>query len=268
MTAESSRAADDAMLLRRDRGGGIVHLILNRPRAFNSLSSNLMAALQTEMDAIAADPGARVVIVEGAGRGFCAGHDLKEVTSLKTVEARQALMAQCCKLMLSVVHCPKPVIAKVHGVAAAAGCQLVASCDLAVAADEASFMTPGVNIGLFCSTPMVALGRNVGRKQAMEMLLTGEAMDAPTALRFGLINRHVPTGELDAAAMHFAQLIASKSAYTLRIGKEAFYRQMDMELEDAYKMASDVMVENMLAADAHEGMTAFIEKRQPVWSDQ
>jgi len=270
MTAETDEpeAGAEALLLRRDRAGGIVHLTLNRPGAFNSLSSGLMAAMQDEFDAIADDPGARVVIIEGAGRGFCAGHDLKEVTSLTTVAARRALMAQCCKLMLSVVHCPKPVIAKVHGVAAAAGCQLVASCDLAVATDDARFMTPGVNIGLFCSTPMVALGRNVGRKQAMEMLLTGEAMDAPTAHRFGLINRHVPADDLDAAAMHFAQLIASKSAYTLRIGKEAFYRQMDMELEDAYKMASDVMVENMLAADAHEGMTAFIEKRQPVWSDR
>ncbi|MBT5194436.1 MAG: enoyl-CoA hydratase, partial [Rhodospirillaceae bacterium] len=182
----------EPILLRRDRGNGIVHLTLNRPKSFNSLSSGLMAALQDEMDGIAEDPEARVVIIEGAGPGFCAGHDLKEVTSFETVEARRALMAQCCKLMLSVVHCPKPVIAKVHGVAAAAGCQLVASCDLAVAADEARFITPGVNIGLFCSTPMVALGRNVARKHAMEMLLTGEAMDAPTAHRFGLINRHVP----------------------------------------------------------------------------
>ncbi|MBT5895532.1 MAG: enoyl-CoA hydratase [Rhodospirillaceae bacterium] len=266
MTVEAMES--EPILLRRDRGNGIVHLTLNRPKSFNSLSSGLMAALQDEMDGIAEDPEARVVIIEGAGPGFCAGHDLKEVTSFETVEARRALMAQCCKLMLSVVHCPKPVIAKVHGVAAAAGCQLVASCDLAVAADEARFITPGVNIGLFCSTPMVALGRNVARKHAMEMLLTGEAMDAPTAHRFGLINRHVPAGELDDGVMRFAELIASKSSYTLRVGKEAFYRQMDMELEEAYKMASEVMVENMLAADAHEGMTAFVEKRKPVWRDQ
>ena len=176
-------------------------------------------------------------------------------------------MEQCSKLMLSVVHCSKPVIAKVHGVAAAAGCQLVASCDLAVATDDAKFLTPGVNIGLFCSTPMVALSRNITRKHAMEMLLTGEAMDAPTAHRFGLINRYVPNDELDNTVMHFAKLIVTKSAYTVRIGKEAFYQQMDMKLNDAYKMASEVMVENMLAADAQEGITAFIEKREPVWSD-
>ena len=176
-------------------------------------------------------------------------------------------MEQCSKLMLSVVHCPKPVIAKVHGVAAAAGCQLVASCDLAVSTDDAKFLTPGVNIGLFCSTPMVALSRNITGKHAMEMLLTGEAVDAPPAHRFGLINRHVPTDQLDDTIMHFAKSIVSKSAYTVRIGKEAFYRQMDMNLNDAYEMASEVMVENMLAADAQEGMTAFIEKREPVWSD-
>ncbi|MDP7547087.1 MAG: enoyl-CoA hydratase [Alphaproteobacteria bacterium] len=268
MSSEASEAQAETMLLRQDRGGGIVHLTLNRPKAFNSLSSGLMALLQDELDAIAADPAARVVIIEGAGRGFCAGHDLKEITALNTVAARQALMAQCCKLMLAVVHCPKPVIAKVHGVASAAGCQLVASCDLAVADDNTRFATPGVNIGLFCHTPMVALGRNVGRKHAMEMLLTGEAMDAPTAYRFGLINRHVAAQELDGAAMQFAQLIAKKSSYTLRIGKEAFYRQLDMELQDAYAMASEVMVQNMLAEDAQEGIAAFVEKREPVWRDR
>ncbi len=271
MTAEASPVSDSKindMLLREDRGNGIVHLTLNRPKAFNSLSSGLMRLLQDALNAIAADPAARVVIIEGAGRGFCAGHDLKEITSLKTVEARRALMAQCCELMLSVVHCPKPVIAKVHGVASAAGCQLVASCDLAVADDTTRFATPGVNIGLFCHTPMVALGRNVGRKHAMEMLLTGEAMDAPTAHRFGLINRHVPAAELDGAVMQFAQLIAKKSSYTLRIGKEAFYRQLDMDLKDAYAMASEVMVQNMLAEDAQEGISAFVEKREPVWRDR
>ncbi len=266
MTAQAIASED--LLLREDRAGGIAHLTMNRPGAFNSLSSDLMAVMLGEFDAIAGDPETRVVIIEGAGRGFCAGHDLKEVTSLETPEDRRALMAQCCKLMLSIVHCPKPVIAKVHGVAAAAGCQLVASCDLAVAEDGARFTTPGVNIGLFCSTPMVALGRNVARKHAMEMLLTGEAMDAPTAHRFGLINRHVPLEDLDDATMHFAQQIASKSSLTLRIGKEAFYRQMDLGLEEAYAMAAEVMVENMLAADAHEGMTAFIEKREPIWRDE
>ena len=260
-------AANEHLLIRRDRGHGIVHLTLNRPKAFNSLSSELMSAMQTELDQARDDSSIRLFIIEGTGPGFSSGHDLREVTSFQTVKQRQNLMDQCSKLMLSVVHCPKPVIAKVHGVAAAAGCQLVASCDLAVATDDAKFLTPGVNIGLFCSTPMVALSRNITRKHAMEMLLTGEAMDAPTAHRFGLINRHVSNDELDNTVMHFAKLIVSKSAYTVRIGKEAFYRQMDMNLDDAYKMASEVMVENMLAADAHEGMTAFIEKREPVWRD-
>lgn len=270
MTVEATETTAEPMLLRQDRGtdGGIVHLTLNRPKAFNSLSSGLMSLLQDEIDAISADPAARVVIVEGAGRGFCAGHDLKEIIALDTIEARRDLMAQCCQLMLSIVHCPKPIIAKVHGVASAAGCQLVASCDLAVADDDTRFATPGVNIGLFCSTPMVALGRNVGRKHAMEMLLTGEAMDAPTAYRFGLINRHVPSAELDGAAMHFAELIAQKSSHTLRVGKEAFYRQQDMELEEAYGMAAEVMVQNMLAEDADEGISAFVEKREPVWRDR
>ena len=260
-------AANKSVLLSRDRGQGIVHLTMNRPNAFNSLSSELMSAMQSALDQARDDFSIRLIIIEGAGPGFSSGHDLREVTSFQTVKERQDLMEQCSKLMLSVVHCPKPVIAKIHGVAAAAGCQLVASCDLAVSTDDAKFLTPGVNIGLFCSTPMVALSRNVSRKHAMEMLLTGEAMDAPTAHRFGLINRHVPNDELDDTVMHFGRLIVSKSAYTVRIGKEAFYQQMDMKLNDAYKMASEVMVDNMLTADAHEGMTAFIEKREPVWSD-
>lgn len=256
------------ILLRENRAGGVAMLTLNRPDAYNALSSGLMAALQAELDAIKDDAATRVVVLQGAGRGFCAGHDLKEVRGLASREARQALMAQCSALMQTVVHSPKPVIAKVHGAASAAGLQLVASCDLALADEAARFSTPGVNIGLFCSTPMVALGRNVARKHAMEMLLTGEAMDAPTAARFGLINRHAPAAELDAAVMALAGQIASKSSYTLRIGKEAFYRQLEMGLADAYDYASDVMVENMLAHDADEGITAFIEKRPPVWRDR
>ena len=260
-------AANEPILLYQDRGQGIIHLTMNRPKAFNSLSSELMSEMQSALDGAHEDPSIRLIIIDGSGPGFSSGHDLREVTSFQTVKERQDLMEQCSKLMLSVVHCSKPVIAKVHGVAAAAGCQLVASCDLAVATDDAKFLTPGVNIGLFCSTPMVALSRNITRKHAMEMLLTGAAMDAPTAHRFGLINRHVPNAELDNTEMHFAKLIVTKSAYTVRIGKEAFYQQMDMKMNDAYKMASEVMVENMLAADAQEGMTAFIEKREPVWSD-
>ncbi|HZD24756.1 MAG TPA: enoyl-CoA hydratase, partial [Alphaproteobacteria bacterium] len=242
-SASPATAADEPLVLRRDRGEGILQLILNRPGAFNSLSSGLMTALQGELDAIREDAAVRAVILNGAGRGFCAGHDLKEVRGLKTPAERRALMQQCCRLMLSVVHSPKPVIAMVHGVATAAGCQLVASCDLAVAADDARFATPGVNIGLFCSTPMVALGRNVSRKHAMEMLLTGEMMDAATAFRFGLVNRHVPAAELDATAMAFARQVAAKSSYTVKIGKEAFHRQLEMGLEDAYAYAAEVMVE-------------------------
>ena len=260
-------AANEPILLSQDRGQGIIHLTMNRPKAFNSLSSELMSAMQSVLDQARDNSSIRLIIIEGSGPGFSSGHDLREVTSFSTTKQRRHLMEQCSKLMLSVVHCPKPIIAKVHGVAAAAGSQLVASCDLAVSTDDAKFLTPGVNIGLFCSTPMVALSRNITRKHAMEMLLTGEAMDAPTAHRFGLINRHVSNDELDNTVMHFAKLIVSKSAYTVRIGKEAFYRQMDMNLNDAYEMASEVMVENMLAADAQEGMTAFIEKREPVWSD-
>lgn len=261
-------AANEALVLREDRGGGIVALTLNRPKAYNALSTSLMTALEQELAALAADPAARVIILQGAGPGFSAGHDLKEVRALKTAAERKALMAQCCRLMTSVVRSPKPVIAKVHGVASAAGCQLVASCDLAVAADDAQFATPGVNIGLFCHTPMVALGRNVSRKHAMEMLLTGELLSAQDAVRFGLVNRAAPRAELDDAAMDFARKIASKSAYTVRIGKEAFYRQLELGLDEAYAYASEVMVENMLAADAEEGISAFIEKRKPVWRDR
>ena len=256
------------LVLRAEREAGIRELTLNRPDAYNSLSSSLMHAFKAELDEAAEDPSVRALIVQGAGRGFCAGHDLKEVRSLNSVEARQTLMAQCCELMTAVVRSPKPVIAKVHGIATAAGCQLVASCDLAVAAEDTRFATPGVNIGLFCHTPMVALGRNVPRKKAMEMLLTGEMLSADDAVAYGLINRAVPADDLDEAALTYARRIASKSAYTLKIGKEAFYRQQEMGLDDAYAYASEVMVENMMAHDAEEGISAFIEKRAPVWQDR
>lgn len=262
--------ADDSadILLRRDHDDGVVELTMNRPDAFNSLSSRLMSRLQDELDRLKSDASARSIVLAGAGHGFCAGHDLKEVRGLTTPDERRALMAQCCRLMTSIVRHPRPVIAKVHGVATAAGCQLVASCDLAIADDAARFATPGVNIGLFCSTPMVALGRNVSRKHAMEMLLTGEMMDAATAERFGLINRAVPADELDAAVLALAGQIASKSTHTIRIGKEAFYRQLEMPLDDAYTYAAEVMVENMLAHDADEGIAAFVEKRAPQWQDR
>jgi enoyl-CoA hydratase/carnithine racemase len=261
-------AVNEPLLLREDRGGGVAVLTLNRPKAYNALSTGLMSELQRELAALASDPAARVIVLQGSGSGFCAGHDLKEVRSLKTAPERKALMEQCCRLMLAVVRSPKPVIAKVHGTATAAGCQLVASCDLAVAADDAQFGTPGVNIGLFCHTPMVALGRNVSRKHAMEMLLTGELMGAGDAVRFGLVNRTAPKAELDGAVMALAGNLASKSSYTLKIGKEAFYRQLELGLDEAYAYASEVMLKNMLAKDAEEGISAFVEKRRPVWLDR
>lgn len=270
MKAQAGLAAevvDEDVLLRRRHAGGIAVLTLNRPKAYNSLSSELMRALLAALDEVRGDDSVRVLVLEGAGPGFSAGHDLKEVRGLKTMQERRALMALCCKLMLAVVHLPKPVIAKVHGVASAAGCQLVASCDLAFAASDARFATPGVDIGLFCHTPMVALSRNVARKHAMEMLLTGEAIDAETALGIGLINRHVPPAELETTVLEIAANIAGKSSHILKIGKEAFYRQVEMGLEEAYAYAAEVMVENMAARDAKEGMTAFVEKRRPEWHD-
>ena len=255
---------NEAILLRADRDK-VAHLTLNRPAQRNALSVGLMSALQEALDAIAADPGVHVVVIGGAGPGFCAGHDLKEIRAHPGREHYDALFAQCSALMTSIVTLPKPVIARVHGIATAAGCQLVASCDLAIAADTARFSTPGVNIGLFCSTPMVALSRNVAPKHAMEMLLTGDMIDAPAAERIGLINAVVPEAGLDDAVAALAARIASKSPLTLRTGKEAFYRQREMGLEEAYAYASRVMAENMLTRDAEEGIDAFIEKRTPVW---
>lgn len=261
-------AVEAPLVLRDEMAAGIARLKLNRPDAYNSLSSALIGALQTELDALAADPAVRVVVLRGAGRGFCAGHDLKEVRALNSIEAREELMADCARLMTTVVRLSKPVIAQVHGSASAAGCQLVASCDLAIATEGARFATPGVNIGLFCHTPMVALSRNVAPKHAMEMLLTGEPVDAADAVRIGLINRAVPEADLDAAVLETAGKIAGKSSYVLRIGKEAFYRQLTLDLDAAYRYASQVMVENMLAADAREGIDAFVEKRAPTWQDR
>jgi enoyl-CoA hydratase/carnithine racemase len=208
------------------------------------------------------------VIIAGAGPAFCAGHDLREIRADPRRDAYAALFAQCSHLMQSIVRLPKPVIARVHGVATAAGCQLVASCDLAVAAADARFATPGVNIGLFCSTPMVALSRAVSRKQAMEMLLTGDLVPAERAREIGLVNRAVPADELEATTQDLARQIAGKSPLTLAIGKEAFYRQAEMDLERAYAYASEVMTRNMLARDAAEGIDAFLDKRQPHWTGE
>ncbi len=255
-----------ATLLRHDEAG-VAWLTLNRPAARNALSVALMAALDAALAAIAGDASVRVVVIGAAGPAFCAGHDLREIRANPDRAAMAALFAQCSALMTRIVRLPKPVIARVHGVATAAGCQLVASCDLAVAASDARFATPGVNIGLFCSTPMVALSRNVGRKAAMEMLLTGDTIDADRAREIGLVNRVVPPDELEGAVAALAQKIAGKSALTLAIGKEAFYRQAEMDLDAAYAYAAEAMTRNMLARDAAEGIDAFLAKRAPIWTD-
>jgi len=258
----------DAPPLLQETRDGVAWLTLNRPQARNALSRGLMAALEGALEAVAADQAVKIVVIAGAGPAFCAGHDLREIRAEPGRAAYEALFQQCSRLMTRIVRLPKPVIARVHGVATAAGCQLVASCDLAVAADTARFATPGVNIGLFCSTPMVALARAVGRKQAMEMLLTGDLVDAARAREIGLVNRVVPEAELDDAVSALAQQIAAKSPLTLAIGKEAFYRQAEMELDAAYAYASEVMTRNMLARDAEEGIDAFLAKRPPVWTGE
>jgi enoyl-CoA hydratase/carnithine racemase len=253
-------------VLQRQDADGIALLTLNRPAARNALSMALMQALDAELQAIATDTAVNVVVIAGAGPAFCAGHDLRELRSRPDRAAYDDVFGLCARLMLRVVRLPKPVIARVHGVATAAGCQLVASCDLAVAADTARFATPGVNIGLFCSTPMVALSRAVGRKAAMEMLLTGDPIDAARAREIGLVNRVVPEAALDHAVADLASQIAAKSPLTLAIGKEAFYHQAELGLDEAYRYAAEVMTRNMLARDATEGIDAFLDKRPPSWS--
>ena len=248
----------------------VLRLTLNRPAARNALSVGLMEALQAALDNAAKDRFLRAIIIAANGVAFCSGHDLKEMTvrradADKGRAAFAALFAQCSKLMQTIMRHPLPVIAQVQGAATAAGCQLVASCDLAVASDAARFATPGANIGLFCSTPMVALSRNVSRKAAMEMLLTGEMIEAQEARRIGLVNRVVAASALADETMALAQKIASKPRATVKTGKEAFYRQLEMPLAEAYDYASRVMTENMLHAEAEEGICAFVEKREPKW---
>ena len=255
-------------ILQRADSDGVATLTLNRPAARNALSTDLMAALQAEIDDIAGDKAVRVVVIAANGPAFCAGHDMREIRTTPGRAAYEALFAQCSALMLSITRLPQPVIARVHATATAAGCQLVATCDLAVAARGARFATPGVNIGLFCSTPMVAVSRNLGRKQTMEMLLTGEMIDAEAARDGGLINKIVDDDGLDDAVAVWCGQFATKSPLTLKIGKEAFYRQLDMPLADAYAYASEVMVANMLTRDAEEGIDAFLEKRDPDWTGE
>ena len=274
MTARSSSpdSATSPVLLRGDIDG-IALLSLNRPQARNTLSEAMLAALEDEFNAIVGDAQVRAVVISHNGPAFCAGHDMKEMTAHRSQPDRgrsyfKALMERCSALMLSIQKLPQPVIAAVEGVATAAGCQLVASCDLAVASETARFSTPGVHIGLFCSTPMVALSRNVANKHTMEMLLTGDMVSADDAHRIGLVNRVVPAGKAPEHALELARQIASKSMLTVKIGKEAFYRQRELNLADAYKLTIEVMVDNMLAHDAEEGIGAFIEKRDPTWEDR
>src|SRR5450830_223545 len=270
----AARAIDAAApVLLRERDNDIAILVLNRPQARNSLSEALLIALSEAFTEIATDKTIRAVVLAANGVAFCAGHDLKELTARRSDadggrEYFRQIMTICSGMMQQIVNLPQPVIAAVQGVASAAGCQLVASCDLAIASAAAKFATPGVDIGLFCSTPMVALSRNVARKHAMEMLLTGELVAAEDAARIGLINRTVAPGEERKAAIALAKQIASKSSYVLKIGKQAFYRQAEMGLAAAYTYASEVMTENMMARDAEEGICAFIEKRDPSWEDR
>ena len=260
-------------LLMKKLEGGILRLTLNDAATRNSLSEAMMAALQATLDEAAADQTVRVIVLAGHGPAFSSGHNLKEITARrgdadKGAAYFAALFETCARLMTSIVRHPKPIIAEVQGLASAAGCQLVATCDLAFAAETARFCTPGVNIGLFCSTPMVALSRNVPPKHAMEMLLAGEVIGASEAARIGLVNRVVSPNELGRAVDDIAGKIASKSMVTVKTGKEAFYRQIDMPLDEAYAYTARVMAENLLKRDAEEGIAAFIGKRPPKWSDE
>ena len=273
MTQFARAAPPVSPALLRETEGPIAVLTLDRPAARNSLSEGLIAELHAALNEIHHNSDVRAVVIAANGKAFSAGHDMKELTSRRADADRgqayfQHMMTTCSAMMQAIVHLPKPVIAAVQGVATAAGCQLVATCDLAVASEMARFATPGVDIGLFCSTPMVALSRNIPRKQAMEMLLTGEPISAETARDIGLINRVVAAGTERDAAIALAQKIADKSAYTVKIGKAAFYRQVEMSLADAYRYAAEVMAENMMARDAEEGIGAFIEKREPRWQDR
>jgi len=264
----------EAPLLSRDlRADGVLVLTLARPQARNALSIAMLEALSTALAEIAADRSVRVVVLAAEGPAFSSGHDLKEITAARNGADKgraffEETLGRCARMMQQIVALPQPVIAAVEGIASAAGCQMVATCDLAIAGDKAQFCTPGVNIGLFCSTPMVALTRNLSRKHAMEMLLSGDMFDAQEAVRFGLVNRVVEAGGALEAALTLASKIASKSTMTVKIGKRAFYEQAEMKLGEAYDYASRVMVENLLARDADEGISAFVQKRPPSWEDR
>lgn len=265
MAANSATLANEPLLLRQDRDG-IATLTLNRPEKFNALSVALLTALQDEFDALAGDPSVHVIVLAGAGKAFCAGHDLGEMRQDSSREAIAALFGQCSRMMVSMTRLPQPVIARVHGIATAAGCQLVAQCDLAVAGEDARFATSGINVGLFCATPMVAVTRNLPRKQAMEMLMTGAFIDAPTAREYGLVNRVVPADGLDSAVAELAGEIAGKAPQFIAEGKRLFYRQLEAGIEHAYDEANEVMTSSMQTEDARDGIDSFLAKRpMPKW---
>jgi enoyl-CoA hydratase/carnithine racemase len=256
-------AVEPLVLLRAS--AGVAHLTLNRPQQFNALSEQMLAALETALDQVQADASVRAVVIAGAGKAFCAGHDLKQMKANPRLEYYQKLFSDCARTMRRIQTLPQPVIARVHGVATAAGCQLVAMCDLAVAADVARFAVSGINAGLFCSSPSVALSRNVGRKQAFEMLVTGEFIDAQTALARGLVNRVVALADLDAEIARLTQQILAKPALALQMGKELFYRQLEMGIDAAYQLAGQTMACNMADDVAQEGVDAFVNRRPPRW---
>ena len=257
---------DDLLVIREDnKESGIVTLTLNQPKQFNALSVEVLSAMQAELDNIAQDDTIRVVVIQATGKAFCAGHNLKQMRTHTDEAFHRALFQQCSHMMLTINRMPQVVIAKVQDIATAAGCQLVAACDLAVAADNAKFATSGINVGLFCSTPAVAVSRNLPRKQAFEMLITGEFIDAHTALQYGLINRVAPAEQLNQTLQSLITAITTKSPVAVKTGKDMFYKQLDMNIEDAYDYASEVMTGNMMADDVGEGIDAFIEKRQAVW---
>lgn len=258
------QSSQEPILLRQDTSG-VATLTLNRPKQYNALSEELLAELQSALEAIGADTSVRVVVIAGSGAAFCAGHDLKQMRANPAKAYYDKLFAQCSRMMMTVTRLPQPVIARVHGIATAAGCQLVAQCDLAVASDNARFAVSGINVGLFCSTPSVSLGRNLPRKQAMEMLLTGDFIDAATAKERGLVNRVVPADKLDAEVQALAEAIIKKSPVAVSTGKKMFYKQVEMGMEAAYEYAAEVMACNMMAADAGEGIDAFMQKRPPEW---
>jgi enoyl-CoA hydratase/carnithine racemase len=266
MNAPESRAMADPYVLNERDERGVVTLTLNRPQQFNALSEEMLSALQSELEAVAGDTAVRVVVIAGKGKAFCPGHDLKQMKANPSVDYYRQLFAQCAKLMMTIQRLPQPVIARVHGIATAAGCQLVAMCDLAVASSDARFAVSGINVGLFCSTPGVALSRNVGRKQAFEMLVTGDFIDAATAQARGLVNRVVPPDQLDAEVARLAASIVAKPQVAIAMGKELFYRQIETGIEAAYQLAGQTMACNMIDDVAQEGVQAFMEKRKPSWA--